>query len=153
MFDRRRVAVAALLIAVAAGSWWIARRSGEPEPVVRTATESADYVIERFTALGHDTSGRVTHRLTADKLTHYPHDDHSDLVNPYLIQYFPGRAAVHTRADTGLLTDGNTRLLMKGEVRSARGRDPGGPGGEILAGSMLIKLDRAERKGQAQGLP
>ena len=153
MPDHRRAAVAALLIAVAAGSWWMARRTSEPERVVPPPAHASDYVIEKFTALAHDKDGRLSHRLSADKLTHYPYDDHSDLINPYLIQYFPDRAAVHTRADTGLMTDNETRLLMRGHVRSAQGRDPQGPGGEIRAQSMVIELDQPARKNRTKGSP
>lgn len=152
MLDVRRVTVAVLLVAVATGTWWAARRSGEPERP-RAPIEAADYIVEHFTALAHDEKGRLTHRLTADKLTHYPQDDHSDLVNLYLIQYFPDRAPVHTRADTGRLTDNETRLFMKGNVHSAQGRDPRSTGGDVRADTMRIELDRPARAGQTQGLP
>jgi len=153
MLDTRRVAIAVVLIALASLSWWIARRSSEPDRAPRAPMEASDYIIEHFTALAHDETGRLTHRLTADKLTHYPADDRSDLVKPYLIQYTPGRAPVHTRADTGVLTDNETRLLMKGHVHSAQGRDPRSAGGDVFAETMRIELDRPARQGGAQGLP
>jgi lipopolysaccharide export system protein LptC len=153
MLDARRVAVAVLLIAVAAVTGWLAQRADDPERVAAPPAEAPDYVIERFTTQGFDTDGRLKHRLMAERLTHFPRDDSSDLVKPYLIQYFPARAPVHTRAETGRLTNNETRLLMEGKVHSSRGRDPKGAGADIVADTMLIELDQPKREGAAKRMP
>ncbi len=142
MLDARKTAVAVVLLVAAAGSWWLSQRVTKPQPVAKTGLRhEPDYVIGDFTSWAYDERGQRRYRLSAVRLAHYPDDDTSRLDSPYLIQFGNG-APVHTRADHGVLSDNNSRILMTGHVRSARGRDPKGAAGEIVSDRMLIRLAR-----------
>lgn len=143
ILDAKRFAMAATLILLATGSWWLTRTVGVPETTFDgKARHDPDYIIENFNATVMNEAGRRRYTLSATKLMHYGDDGSSDLDRPYLIQYPKGLAPVHTRADKGWMPKGGNEILMSGDVHSAQGRDPKNAGGEIRTDSMKILLDK-----------
>jgi lipopolysaccharide export system protein LptC len=141
--DARRLAVAAVLLAIAAGSWWLTRAVGPPAPVVDgSMRHDPDYTVEDFTTTVMNAQGRRRYTLSATLMVHYGDDGSSELTRPYLVQYREGLAPVHTRADRGLIPKGGQEIIMSGNVESTQGRDPKSAGGEIRADTMKILLDQ-----------
>lgn len=141
--DARRLAIAAALLLLAAGSWWLTRAVGPAAPVFDgSARHDPDYTIQDFTTTVMNAQGRRRYTLSATLLVHYGDDGTSDLTRPYLIQYREGLAPVYTRADRGLIPKDGQEIIMSGNVESAQGRDPKSAGGEIRADRMKILLDR-----------
>lgn len=143
ILDTKRIAIAAALLLLATGSWWLTRTVGIPERIFDgKARHDPDYTIENFNATVMNEQGRQRYVLSAAQLVHYGDDGSSDLTQPYLIQYREGLAPVHTRADKGWMPKDGHEILMRGNVVSAQGRDPRGAGGEVRADSMKILLDK-----------
>lgn len=143
IFDVRRVAIAATLILLATGSWWLTRTASVTEkPFDGKLRHDPDYIIESFSATVMDAQGRRRHVLSAERLVHYGDDGSSDLDQPYLIQYREGSVPLHTRADRGWMPADRSEILLQSNAVSARGRDPRGGGGEIRADKMKILLDK-----------
>ncbi len=143
ILDAKRVTIAAALLLLATGSWWLTRTVNTPEkPFDTAARHDPDYTIENFNATVMNEKGRRRYTLSATLLVHYSDDGSSDLTQPYLIQYRDGLAPVHTRADKGWMPKDRHEILMSGNVESAQNRDPRGAGGEIHTDSMKILLDR-----------
>ena len=141
--DGKRLAIAATLLLLATASWWLTRTVGVPErPFDGRARHDPDYTIENFEATVMNERGRRRYTLSAAFLVHYGDDGSSDLTQPYLIQYREGLAPLHTRADKGWMPKDRSEILMSGNVVSAQGRDPRGPGGEIRTDSMKVLLDK-----------
>ena len=141
--DARRLAIAAALLAIAAGSWWLTRAVGPPAKVFDgAARHDPDYTIQDFTTTVMNEQGHRRYTLSATLLIHYGDDGSSDLTQPYLIQYREGQAPVQTRADRGQMPKDGSEILMIGNVESAQGRDPKTAGGEIRADRMKFLLDR-----------
>ena len=141
--DARRLAIAAALLLLAAGSWWLTRAVGPPVPVFdRSAHHDPDYTVQDFTTTVMNEQGRRRYTLSATLLIHYGDDGVSDLTQPYLVQYSEGQAPVYTRADRGQIPKGGKEIIMSGNVESVRGRDPKSAGGEIRTDRMKILLDR-----------
>jgi len=141
--DAKRLAIAAALLLLATGSWWLTRTVGVPEKVFDgKARHDPDYIIENFDATVMNEDGRRRYTLAATRMVHYGDDGSSDLDQPYLIQFRENLAPIHTRADKGWMPKGGNQIMMSGNVVSAQGRDPRGAGGEIRADSMKILLDR-----------
>ena len=142
ILDAKKSWIALALLVAAGGSWWLSQRMVRPESVAESRQRhDPDYVIGDFVSWAYDQHGRRKYLLSAKRLMHYPDDDTSSLQAPLLVQYPAGGAPIYTRAERGVLSDGNSRILMTGNVRSARGRDPHSAGGEIVAERMLIRLD------------
>ena len=137
-----RLAITAVLIALAALTWWLPNAltprgglfGGE-------SRHEPDYTIENFVATEMDIRGERKHELRAAKLVHYPDDDTSELTRPYLIQYSPGTAPVHTRADRGQVAPDGKQILMQGNVRVTRGTSGADPGGEVQTQEMRVILE------------
>lgn len=143
ILDVKRVAIAATLILLATGSWWLTRTVTVTEkPFDGKLRHDPDYTIENFSATVMDAQGRRRHVLSAARLVHYGDDGSSDLEQPYLIQYREDSVPVHTRADKGWMPKDRNEILLQGNAVSARGRDPRGAGGEIRADKMKILLDK-----------
>lgn len=137
-----RLAIVILLAALAALSWWLPNaltpRSGLFGNEVR---HEPDYTIEKFTATEMNAQGQLKHELSAAKLVHYADDDTSDLTQPYLVQYQPDAAPVHTRADRGKVSPNGKEILMQGNVRVTRGSSGTDPAGEVQTQEMRVILE------------
>lgn len=148
LLDARKLAVAGVLLAAAALSWWLARTGSLPLPqVAAPVPHEPEIIIERFSATAMNERGEPRYRLSAARLVRYRDDGSHELDTPYLIQYGEG-APVHTRARRGWMPADKRLIDMRGDVLVARGRDPkvadGAAAGEIevRAESMRIRLDR-----------
>jgi lipopolysaccharide export system protein LptC len=137
-----RLAIAAVLIALAALSWWLPNatttRSGLFDSESR---HDPDYIIDNFTATEMNAQGQRKHELRAAKLVHYADDDSADLTQPYLIQFPPDAAPVHTRADRGRVSPDGKEILMQGNVRVTRGASGTDPAGEVQTREMRVILE------------
>lgn len=143
IFDARRVAIAATLILLATGSWWLTRTTSVTEkPFDGKLRHDPDYTIGNFSTTVMNVQGQRRYVLSAARLVHYGDDGSSDLEQPYLIQYREDSVPVHTRADKGWMPKDRNEILLQGNAVSARGRDPRGAGGEIRADKMKILLDK-----------
>jgi len=141
--DLKRFAIAVTLILLAGGSWWLTSKVSEPEkPFDGKARHDPDYIIENPNVTVMNENGNRRYTLAAVRLTHYGDDFSSELDQPYLVQFRPGLAPLHTRADKGWMPMDNNQILMSGNVISSQGRDPQSAGGEIRTNSMKILLDK-----------
>jgi len=137
-----RLAIAALLVALAALSWWLPNaltpRGNLFDNEIR---HEPDYIIENFTATEMNAQGQRKHDLRATKLVHYADDNTSDLTKPYLIQYQQGAAPVHTWADRGQVLPNGKEILMQGNVRVTRGASGDNPAGDVQTQEMRVILE------------
>ena len=142
ILDAKRIAIAASLLLLATGSWWLTRTVAVPEKTFDgKLRHDPDYTIENFHATVMDERGQRRYTLSAIRLIHYGDDGSSDLEQPYLVQYQEGSAPIHTRADKGWMPKERNEILLQGNAISARGRDPRSAGGEIHVDKMKILLD------------
>ena len=137
-----RLAVVAVLVVLAALSWWLPNalppRSGLFDSESR---HEPDYIIENFIATEMNAQGQRKHELRAAKLLHYGDDDSADLTQPYLIQFPPDAAPVHTRAERGRGSPDGKEILMQGNVRVTRGASGTDPAGEVQTREMRVILE------------
>lgn len=141
--DFKRLAIAVILVLLAGGSWWLTSKVHEPEKAFDGKTRhDPDYIIENFNATVMNENGKRRYTLAAARLTHYGDDFSSELDKPYLVQFRPGLAPLHTRADKGWMPRDNSLILMNGNVISSQGRDLQSAGGEIRTNYMKILLDK-----------
>jgi lipopolysaccharide export system protein LptC len=102
ILDSKRLTIAATLLLLATGSWWLTRTVGVPEKIFDgKARHDPDYTIDNFNATVMNEDGRRRYILAATRLVHYGDDGSSDLEQPYLIQHPDGSTPVHTRSDKG----------------------------------------------------
>ena len=142
ILDAKRLAIAATLLLLATGSWWLTRTVAVQEKTFDgKLRHDPDYTIENFHTTVMDERGQRRYTLSAVHLIHYGDDGSSELEQPYLVQYHEGSAPIHTRADKGWMPRDKSEILLQGNAISARGRDPRSAGGEIRVDKMKILLD------------
>ncbi len=143
ILDAKRLAIAASLLLLATGSWWLTRTVSVPEKTFDgKLRHDPDYTIENFSVTVMDDRGRRRYTLSAVHLAHFGDDGSSTLKQPYLVQYREGSPPVHTRADSGWMPKDRSEIILEGNTISSRGRDPRGAGGDIRADKMKILLDK-----------
>jgi lipopolysaccharide export system protein LptC len=147
--DWAKPAVAAILLGLAALSWWLPRSFTPTAGVAeQTRKHEPDYTVDNFTAVAVDAQGQKQYELSARQLVHYADDGSSELEEPYLIQYREGMAPTHSRARKGFLPDGSAYILLTGDVHVARGRDPLGAAADIRTDKMRVELEQSVVKQQ-----
>lgn len=136
------IAIAVVLLILAALSWWLPTAL-TPRGSIFTgdARHDPDYIINNFVATEMNPQGKPKHELRAAKLVHYADDDTAELTQPYLIQYSPGEAPLHTRADRGQVSPDGKQILMRGNVSVKRGGSGADPGGEVQTQEMRVILE------------
>lgn len=143
MMDSRKLLIGVVLLALAGGSWWLTRHAAKPVAVPDAAAlHEPDYVIENFVGSAMNEQGIRKYLLSAQRLTHYPHDDTAHFVEPVLVQYLPDGAQVTTRAETGVMPGDGREIVMTGNVHVTRTADRRAAGGEIRTGRLRVELDR-----------
>lgn len=148
--NARKLAIAVILIALAAGSWWASRLTTSPESVSDgKQRHDPDYIVENFHTTVMTPQGRPQYQLSGRKLVHYGDDGSSAIEEPYLIQYTPGQAPTHARAKQGYLPKDAGSLRLTGNVNVARGRDPRGAGGDVRTQELTVQLDKSKGQGAA----
>src|SRR3954462_1029543 len=84
-----------LLAFLAALSFWLDRVMQPPGTAgAAKLRHDPDYIVDGLSAARMDEQGRVKHTLRAQKMTHFPDDDLTVLVQPRLTTYSEGTAPV-----------------------------------------------------------
>jgi len=102
-----------VLLIIASMSWW-AMTIAEPNLDTFTASkEGPDHFMENFTATKLSDAGKPEHRLHAERMTHYPNEEHSDVIKPQVTFFKEDGSTWIARANQGkVLGDGKEVFLM-----------------------------------------
>ncbi len=116
----------------------------EPRSEISPAEKNhPDYYVEKLVSYGMDESGKK-YRIIADRMVHYPLGDRALLDNPHIIQYDLNHTPRHVYAESGLLYDNRSTVLLTGNVKviQTRVNASGASTREHVATSqkMLIRL-------------
>ena len=79
-----------------------------------------DYIVDGLSAMRMDHDGRVKHTLRAQKMTHYPEDDVTLLVEPKLVTYTEGRLPVTVTARHARVSGNGENVYFEDGVRVVR---------------------------------
>jgi len=141
--DARKLGTAVVLVALAAGSWWLARLTTEPEPVWDgKQRHDPDLIVEDVESVVMTATGEPQYEMHAARLVHYGDDGSTEIEQPYFVEHSSGRAATHARARHGFVPNGTPYIQLTGDVHVAQGRDPGSAGGDLRTQELIFKLDR-----------
>jgi LPS export ABC transporter protein LptC len=144
MYGVRHFVLLVLLVGLAGGTWWLTNFTAETEPDFDgKLRHDPDFIAMQFHSVVMAASGRPQYELRGETMRHFGDDGSSVIERPYLIQYEPGRAPTHTRADQGYVPQGSEYIRFTGNVHVAQGRDPKSAGGDIRAQQLTVKLDRS----------
>lgn len=123
--ERRKLIALLLLLLVVGGSWWLAERSKKPAGREPALAHTPDFYLEGFSATVMGRSGRPEQRLVAERMTHYPDDDSTELNEPTLTLFDAEKPPWQVNSERGWLSGDGELLLLQGEVRIDRNSAPG----------------------------
>lgn len=116
-----------LMALLAALTFWLARLMQTDTPVADSRQRhDPDYQIEKFTVRRFDHNGNLQHELSAERMTHYPDNDATELTQPRLVGY-AGPSPVHASARRGTVGREGSVVVLRDEVRIHRDPAPGVP--------------------------
>ncbi len=98
-----------------------------------------DMFIEDFTVTTMNDNGIPRYRLQAERMTHYPHNDSSELETPYLEFYQPGKPSWHIQSAHGRVTSGGAEVRLLGNVRIRRIATENSPEVTILTRNLRVR--------------
>lgn len=100
------------------GSFWLLQvinrevGGGSAEP----RRNEPDYFVHNFSVVRMDKSGKPSYIVSGTKLSHVPADDSSDIEQPVMRQFSPGKPPTEIRADRARIDQGNSRVQLNGNV-------------------------------------
>ena len=110
-----------LLAVLAAASFWLDRAVQPPAGTGTTrASDDPDYFVDGLSAVRMDAQGRVKHTLRARKMTHYPEDDVTMLVDPRFVTYAESAAPVTVTSRHARMSGNGENVVFEDNVRIVR---------------------------------
>lgn len=122
--DTRNLVIGGVLLLITGATWWLAKQSQPPETTYKTKSHTPDYFLEGFEDTQMDSSGRPSQQLSAERMTHYPDNDSTELTRPRIRLYDGKRPPWRVRADSGWLSGDGQVVLLQGEVNIDRSASP-----------------------------
>ena len=139
----------ALAGALAGMSYWLDRATTVGELGAKAkARHSPDYIVEKFNVQRYDATGSLLQSLKAQKMTHYPDDETTDVVAPELI-YHRAEAPTTVTAKTAQLTKDGKEVRLRGAVKVSRPRTSTRPATLIQTEALTVFPDEERASGNA----
>ncbi|WP_395061453.1 LPS export ABC transporter periplasmic protein LptC [Paraburkholderia silvatlantica] len=126
--------------ALAGFTWWLlqAVQPREKEAAPRPLTHTPDYFADNFSVSELDQSGATQYRLTATHMVHYEDDENSDLTNPAVRAFQPGKPIVTATGLRGTVNADASVVNLYDNARILRAAGAGDP--EMQADSEHFKV-------------
>lgn len=116
------VGIAALLAAL---TFWLDRATNPEDPVRKAQKRhDPDFVVEQIRVRRFDASGALRQSLIADRLTHYPDNNSTEVLNPQMT-YYAGNRETRVYSNTAKVSDDNKKISLFGNVRLVKPGEPG----------------------------
>lgn len=110
-----------LLTILAVLTFWLDRvvqpPAGEKTGAVR---HDPDYMVDGLSAVRMDPQGRIKHTLRAQKMTHYPDDDITVLVEPRFVTYTQENAPVTVTSRAARVSGNGDDVYFEDQVQVVR---------------------------------
>ena len=122
----QQLAVFALLLLAAFGSYWLMNQLLEEESKLDVGVfEDPDYYMEDFNTLSMREDGTPKNKLYAVYMAHYEKDDTSELLQPLMEIYRIDNTPLYIKAEKGWVTSGSEVVLLRGKVRMWENNEQG----------------------------
>jgi len=114
----RQLTIVIFLLLLASISWWsLSLVTPNTKKQSTTSKEGPDFFMENFVSTEMGENGVPMRQLKAQKLTHYPSDDRSELVHPVMTFFKDKQNTWIAGAQQGTVRQGGDEILMTGNVK------------------------------------
>ncbi len=121
-----------VLTALAGGTLWLERVTNSEQPSGQAEIrQEPDFIAEQSHTVRYDETGKLRYELYADKITHYPATNISELDEPRL-RYAADQREVRVTSRYGEVRSGGEEVFLSGKVSVVR---------EGLPGEALLTMD------------
>lgn len=103
------------LVLLAALTIWLERVTRTPEAVQQVDRTHPDFIGDNVRIAHFDTDGRLSYELDADRITHYPASDITDMERPHL-RYHSARGETSATAAHGESGPDGSVVKLRGEA-------------------------------------
>jgi len=118
--------VFAILVVLAALTFWLDRIiQPQPSGPRDLGSLDPDYIVDGLSAAEMDADGRLNHTLRAQKMTHYPEQDLTVLVEPKFTAFTPGQGPLTVTSREGRMSGNGENVYFERDVRVVRVPPPG----------------------------
>lgn len=110
-----------VLLSILAGlTFWLNEAVQEGDKVPRNSRHDPDFIVDNIIARRMDVNGNVKHTLYADRMTHYPDDDTTDLLSPRFVNNASAGAPMTITSKTAKVSSGGEHVYFETDVRATR---------------------------------
>ncbi len=111
---------------IAFGSFWLVELINRTDPRIDPDAFKGepDYIVEKFSVVRMTAAGQPRYLLSGAKLTHHPHDDTSDVIQPLMKNVAPGAPLVTIRANSARVRHTENQVDLAGAVDILRPASP-----------------------------
>ena len=121
MADRLASLFPLLILAALAGmTLWLDHAVQPPAALRAESRTDPDYIVDGLAATRMDAAGRVKHTLNALKMTHFPDEDLTFLVEPKFVTYTEDRTPVTVTARHARVSGNGENVYFEEGVRVVR---------------------------------
>ncbi len=114
-----------LMLSLALLTFWLERTvRGVEEVHPSLRRHDPDYIVDKLRIVSHDSGGRPTTTLSAQKMTHFPDDDSTELAAPRVLKTKAGEAPLELTADRGALSQDGEDTFLHDNVLLVRQATP-----------------------------
>ncbi len=130
----------ALLALLALLTFWIQRTMQPPAPRMDGSTRhDPDYTLNNFVTSKTDTKGNLRYRLTASEMRHYPDNDSTELQQPHVTRYAPGKPTTEIEGQRGLVSSNGENIQFIDNVKVVRQASKGRGEMVVLADTLTLQ--------------
>jgi len=129
----------ALLAVITGLTFWLNNLVQPPDlPHEGKLRHDPDYIVENFSAtrIGEDGAPRYT--LSAQRMTHYPDDDSTQLEAPHFVHFSRGRAPIVATSRTAWVSSNGEKAHMQDDVKVVRAAE--GDKGELVLETSALDI-------------
>lgn len=142
-FSTTRLFPLALMLSLALLTLYLEHATRVEDKPSALRRHDPDYVIMQFTTTTYDARGEPLTVLAAQRMTHFPDDDSTDLVAPRVVQSKPAEPRVTVRADRGTLSREGDEIFLYDNVVLTREADAQTPEARMTTSFLQIERDRS----------
>ncbi len=138
---RWKIVIALSLLAL--GSAWLLNRLTDTESIeISVLRHDPDTYMYDLITLTMNQDGTPKNKLYADYMAHYPDDNTTELINPKLEIFRPGKPPTIITAEKGWVTEDNEVILLSGNTRLLQLNNEGDRELEIITSDVRVLMDQ-----------
>jgi len=138
-----RLILLTVLLSLLALTWWGLESDGSSADRAELGEEQViDYFVEELELTTYGAEGAPLRHLQAEQLIHRRNSGQTLLSRPRFTLFRNGEALWHIASDSGVLTEDQSRLMLKGQVKIRRLPDPETAPLHIVTRNLLVEPQR-----------